>query len=632
MVSAMDIFTVVAARVLARRGIGLLAGGRGVEVLQHHHDRVLLVEDRVGHARGEPRVPEAAVAQDRDHAPPEIGGHRARGGHAHPVAQDRVALVERRQRGEGVAADVGGHVRLAELALGDLERAEDRPLRAAGTERGRALGQRRLQERASLAHVLGEHLPPPLRVAAQEAREGGQHHLGHVLALRGHHVLAVDARGDPVLVGQRLQLLLDEARHAFLEHEHALLALEEGDELLGHERMDHVEDEQRDAGGAERVGHPQELESPQRGRGETALEDDAERLLLAGDHLVETALDDVAPGRGQPPLELLRLLGVGGRRVAQAAVVERVPLERRVHRDGRPDIVPADQAPAHVRGPDAQADHGGQVGGLGQPEALFHHAREVLERRARVDQRQRRLEREGVRALLDDAGAGAVVLAHHDQGAADDAGRGQVRQRVGGHVGAHDGLPRHRAPHRVVDGRTEERGGRRLVGGGVQVDAHGLQERLVGVGQDVEEVRDRRARIPAHVGDAGLQQRLRDGEDPLAPEHLPVAQRQLLDFLGERPFHRTLLYHNLPEGGAHGALHHQRRRPDLLRITRYRRAAPPRVRHRRQRRDVAAQYPGPLGASPADPLGAAGPRPVGEPGRSHQGHLRPLGARPARPA
>ena len=69
----------------------------------------------------------------------------------------------------------------------------------------------------------------------------------------------------------------------------------------------------------------------------------------------------------------------------------------------------------------------------------------------------------------------------------------------------------------------------------------GFEQRLVGVGQDVEEMGDRRARIAAHVGHAGLQQRLGDGEDALAPEHLPVSQRQLLDFLGERPFHDASL-------------------------------------------------------------------------------------------
>ena len=50
-------------------------------------------------------------------------------------------------------------------------------------------------------------------------------------------------------------------------------------------------------------------------------------------------------------------------------------------------------------------------------------------------------------------------------------------------------------------------------------------------------MRDRGARIAAHVGDPGLEQRLGDGEDPLAPEHLPVAQRELLDLLREGPFH-----------------------------------------------------------------------------------------------
>ena len=213
-----------------------------------------------------------------------------------------------------------------------------------GAEGGRPLGQRRLEDRAPLPHVRGEGRPPSLRVTAEEARERGQHHLGHVLALRGHHVLAVDARGDPVLVGERLQLLLDEARHAFFEDEHALLALEEDEELLGHERVDHVQHEHRDAGPAERVGHAEELERPQRGRGETALQDDAECLLLAGDHLVETALGDVAPGRGQPPLELLRLLGVGRRRVAQPAVVEGVPLERRVSCRRPAGHCPADHA------------------------------------------------------------------------------------------------------------------------------------------------------------------------------------------------------------------------------------------------------------------------------------------------
>src|SRR5207247_3820072 len=58
----------VAARVLARGGIRLLAGGRGVEVLQDDEDRILLVVDGIGHTGGQSRMPESAVAENGDHA------------------------------------------------------------------------------------------------------------------------------------------------------------------------------------------------------------------------------------------------------------------------------------------------------------------------------------------------------------------------------------------------------------------------------------------------------------------------------------------------------------------------------------------------------------------------------------
>jgi hypothetical protein len=133
------------------------------------------------------------------------------------------------------------------------------------------------------------------------------------------------------------------------EHQDPLLALEEGQELIRHQRVDHVQHQHRDAALPVGVGHAQQLERAQRGRGEPALQDDAEPLLLAGPHLVEPALDDVALRGGEAALELLGLLGVGRRRVTQAAVVERVALERGVHADRRAHVVPADHAPAHVR-------------------------------------------------------------------------------------------------------------------------------------------------------------------------------------------------------------------------------------------------------------------------------------------
>ena len=47
-------------------------------------------------------------------------------------------------------------------------------------------------------------------------------------------------------------------------------------------------------------------------------------------------------------------------------------------------------------------------------------------------------------------------------------------------------------------------------------------------------MRDGRALIAADIGDAGLQQRLGDGEDPLAAKFLALAQPQLLDLLVRR--------------------------------------------------------------------------------------------------
>ena len=49
-----------------------------------------------------------------------------------------------------------------------------------------------------------------------------------------------------------------------------------------------------------------------------------------------------------------------------------------------------------------------------------------------------------------------------------------------------------------------------------------------GVGQHVHQMRDRRALVAADIGDAGLQQRLGDGENALAAEFLAVAELQVL--------------------------------------------------------------------------------------------------------
>ena len=72
------------------------------------------------------------------------------------------------------------------------------------------------------------------------------------------------------------------------------------------------------------------------------------------------------------------------------------------------------------------------------------------------------------------------------------------------------------------------RGGERRRGGGFRrrvLEMHAeLVEHVLGVGEHVHQVRDRRALIAADIGDAGLQQRLGDRENALAAELLAVAQ------------------------------------------------------------------------------------------------------------
>ena len=161
--------------------------------------------------------------------------------------------------------------------------------------------------------------------------------------------------------------------------------------------------------------------------------------------------------------------------------------------------------------------------------------------RPRIEQPHLRLHGEGVRALLHDARALAVVLAEDDERAALDARGREIRQRIGGHVRADGRLPGDRAAQRIVDGGGEHRGGGRLRGARLEVHAE-LAEDLLGVRQHVHQMRDRRALVAADVGDPGLQQRLGDGENALAAELRAFAEAQRLDFFRERALGHGLYY------------------------------------------------------------------------------------------
>jgi hypothetical protein len=101
-------------------------------------------------------------------------------------------------------------------------------------------------------------------------------------------------------------------------------------------------------------------------------------------------------------------------------------------------------------------------------------------------------------------------------------------------------FPGHRAAQRVVDRGAEHGGGGRFVGAGLEMHAE-VADDVLGIDQDIEQVRDRRALITADIAHARLQQRLGHREDALAAEGLAVAELKRLHLFLERAFHRLHL-------------------------------------------------------------------------------------------
>ena len=63
---------------------------------------------------------------------------------------------------------------------------------------------------------------------------------------------------------------------------------------------------------------------------------------------------------------------------------------------------------------------------------------------------------------------------------------------------------------------------------------------VLGVGEHVHEMRDRRALIAGDVRDAGLKQGLGDRENAFAAKNVAGAQPQVLNFALEGPFRHRL--------------------------------------------------------------------------------------------
>ena len=134
--------------------------------------------------------------------------------------------------------------------------------------------------------------------------------------------------------------------------------------------------------------------------------------------------------------------------------------------------------------------------------------------------------------LLHDARALAVVLADDDESAAEDATGGEVGEGIGRDIEADGRLEGDGSAERVVDRCRERCGCRCLRGAVLEVDAE-LVENVLRIAENIHEVRDRGALVPADVRDAGLEQALRHREDALASELLASSESELLDLCGE---------------------------------------------------------------------------------------------------
>ena len=310
-----------------------------------------------------------------------------------------------------------------------------------------------------------------------------------------------------------------------------MVAAELGD-LLGHQRVGDVEHAERNVAVAIGIGKAQLLQRPDHGVVEPALQDDADIVAVAVEHLVELVLGDELQGRRHAVLDLVFLLRIGRGRQADPAVVEVGVLDQGVARDERRLVVLGGEAAVHVAGADAELHHDRRVGDLGEVVGLLHQIDDQGQVGARVEQPHLRLHREGVAALLNDAGALAIVLAEDDQDAALDAGGGEVGERVGGDIGADRRFPHRRAAHGIVDRGAAQGGGGGLVGAAFEVNAEIAQD-VAGIGEHVHEMGNRRALIAADVRNPRLQQRLGDGQDALAVKDIAVAEFEALDLLRE---------------------------------------------------------------------------------------------------
>ena len=327
--------------------------------------------------------------------------------------------------------------------------------------------------------------------------------------------------------------MLDIFGLAFLDHRDGFAASGKGRDLFGHQRIDDIQRQDGNVGAAIGIGETDLLQSTDEAIIEPALHNQTDVVVGAVKNFIELVIANELARRRHAHLEFQLLVLVGDGRMSQPIVEKfRRHLLQFTSGDFRRDIIACREGTAHMAGANAQFHDHRRIGGLRQLEAFFDHAHDGRQIGPGIHQPHSRLHGEGMGALLNDAGAFAIVFANDDQRPAHDAGRRQVGQRIGGHIGADDGFPCHGAAHRIHDRGAQHGGGGRLIGAGLNVDAK-FAHQILCFDHDIEQMRDGRALIAADIGDARLQQRLGDSEDTLAMKSFSLPQFQQLDFLAE---------------------------------------------------------------------------------------------------
>ena len=202
---------------------------------------------------------------------PPVGAEGGSAGGAQPVAHDAVAHVERRQRRERVAADVGADVQRPGLLLQQLHRREERPFRAADAQTRRP----RRHERGELARRHQRHFAARGAVIGDRPAAARRRPLVEELAaVPGAARRRCTPRASAALPCRRGALLTSRWRRIwfaacsmysgwpFLDDEHGALAAAEALPLLRDQRIGDVEHVERHAGSCRT--HPRGRAAPAR--------------------------------------------------------------------------------------------------------------------------------------------------------------------------------------------------------------------------------------------------------------------------------------------------------------------------------------------------------------------------------